>query len=175
MSSTLFRSSVAAVGLVVVCAATGASSQASAWGGALLECDAKYLAAKEANELNGQSWREFFKACRAHLAATTVEAPAATAPAAADNKAMARAPAPAPGSTAAEQRAASVSPPSPAESATAAQEQAAGSSPASLAAHRKQCEAEWKAQWAKLRKSDPRVTWDKYWRVCDKRLSAGAQ
>jgi hypothetical protein len=172
--SMRFRLSTRAATLVVMCAATGATSQASAWGFKVLrDCSAQYEAANEANELNGQTWKEFFNSCRARLAAPSVEAPAATAPAAAGNTAVARAPAPA--SAAAEQPAASLSPPSPAENATAAAEQAAGSSPASLAAHRKQCEAEWKAQWAKLHKSDPRVTWDKYWRVCDKRLSAGAQ
>jgi len=116
------RLSTTAATVVVVCAATGATSQASAWGFKVLrDCSAQYEAANEANELNGQTWKEFFNSCRARLAAPTAAAGAATRTAstaasaetdAADNRAMARAPAPAPGSAAAEQPAASASPPS---------------------------------------------------------------
>jgi len=176
--SIQFRLSAAVAGLVVMCAATGASSQAFAWG--IRECSAKYEAAKAANQLNGQSWREFFKGCRASLASPTtaaaVAAPASTAtpptasPSAAANTAVDRAPAPA---VAAAPPAASTS--SPAPGATAAAENPASSALASRAERLKQCEAEWKAQWAQLRKSDPKATWDKYWSACDKRLSAGNQ
>lgn len=46
------------------------------------QCSTKYQAAKSANTLNGQSWRQFYSACAAELkaGAATTQQPAAAAP-----------------------------------------------------------------------------------------------
>src|SRR5208337_1457658 len=84
------RLSTAAAGAAVLGLAVAASGQAFAQANVLRECGAKYQAAKAANELNGQTWQEYLKACRASLA----EPAAAPAPAPAPVAAPAPAPAP---------------------------------------------------------------------------------
>jgi outer membrane biosynthesis protein TonB len=59
----------AAGGALAVAVALAASSgDAYAQGNVLKECGSQYQAAKAANELGGQSWQEFLKACRGRLA-----------------------------------------------------------------------------------------------------------
>ncbi len=79
--------SYAAVGALAVGLAVAAAGEAKAQANVLKECGTQYQAAKAANELKGQSWQDFLKACRVRLS----EQPAETAPAAA-----APAPTPAP-------------------------------------------------------------------------------
>ncbi|PWB93779.1 hypothetical protein C5689_10885, partial [Methylosinus sporium] len=45
-----------------------AAGEAKAQANVLKECGAQYQAVKAANELKGQSWQDFLKACRARLA-----------------------------------------------------------------------------------------------------------
>ncbi|MCQ4190091.1 hypothetical protein NEI07_10880, partial [Methylocystis sp. NLS-7] len=59
----------AAGGALAVAVALAASSgDAYAQANVLKECGSQYQAAKAANELGGQSWQEFLKACRGRLA-----------------------------------------------------------------------------------------------------------
>ncbi len=76
-------------------AAVVAAGEAKAQANVLKECGSQYQTAKAANELKGQSWQDFLKACRVRLS----DQPAETAPAAA---APAPTPAPAPAAAAPE-------------------------------------------------------------------------
>ncbi len=72
--------SYAAAGALAVCFATAVSGEAKAQANVLKECGSQYQAAKAANELKGQSWQDFLKACRARIAEPkTEEAPPAVA------------------------------------------------------------------------------------------------
>ncbi|WP_245257153.1 hypothetical protein [Methylocystis rosea] len=58
------------------------TSEAAAQANVLKECGSQYQSAKTANELAGQSWQDFLKACRARLAERPAEAkPAEAVPA----------------------------------------------------------------------------------------------
>ncbi|WP_159726445.1 hypothetical protein [Methylosinus sp. Ce-a6] len=168
--------SYAAAGALAIGMAAVAAGEAKAQANVLKECGAQYQAAKAANELKGQSWQDFLKACRARLA----EQPAETAPAAA-----APAPAPAPAPTAAPEPAPAPAPaptatptpaPAPAPAPTTAAPAAKPGKPAegkaAQAARQKKCGAEWKAKKAELLKADPKASWPKYWSECNKRLKA---
>ncbi len=168
--------------------AVASSGEALAQAGVLKECGRKYQTAKSANALNGQSWQDFLKACRAEVnsdaapAAPAAVAPApapapaaAAAPAPAPAPAVAPAPAPAPAVAPAPAPAPAVAPapaaaqtPAPAPAAPAAKPVSAGQA----AAHerQRQCGAEWKAKKAEILKANPKAKWPQYWSECNKRL-----
>jgi len=56
-----------AAGLVVAGFGSMASGPALAQANLLKECGTQYQAAKAANELGGQGWQDFLKACRTRL------------------------------------------------------------------------------------------------------------
>jgi len=134
---------------------------------ALLECGDGYQAAKSADQLNGQSWREYSKTCSErrnarHESSSAIVpvAARASAPAAAPIPAFAflpAAPAPAPVFTTP-----TAAPPA---------EKATEPGRASKAERRTECAAEWKAQSAQIRKTEPKASWRSFWSACDKRLS----
>lgn len=179
--------SYAAAGALAVCFASAVSGEARAQENVLKVCGAQYQAAKAANELKGQSWQDFLKACRARLAeqpkaqepAPTAAAPPA-APAAAPTPAPA--PAPAPSTAAPTPPAAAPAPTTAAPAATPAPE-GKGAKPAkpvsegqaAMRARQKKCGEEWKAQKAELTKKDPKLKWPKYWSQCNKRLKESGQ
>jgi hypothetical protein len=178
--------SYAAAGVFAACLA--ASGEARAQPTVLKECGSKYQAAKAANELAGQSWQDFLKACRASLA----EQPANAAPAPAPAAAPAPAPAPAPAAEApkaetpkavepvkAETPAPAVNPlkpaaaPTPAPAAKAAKPVSEGQ--AAMRDRQKKCGEEWKTQKAELIAKDPKLKWPKFWSACNKRLKAAGE
>jgi hypothetical protein len=196
--------SYAAAGALAVCFASALSGEAKAQTSVLRECGSQYQAAKAANELKGKSWQEFLKACRARLAEPKAEEPAPTAPAAATAPAepSAAAPAPAPAQEAAPAATAPAQEPAPAATAPApTAEKPAAPAPstaaptatpapeektakpatpakegqAAMRERQKKCSQEWKAQKAELRKNDPKLTWPKFWKECNKRLKASGE
>src|SRR5208282_5007547 len=72
--------STAAAGVFALGLAVAVPGEALAQANVLKECGSQYQAAKAANQLNGQSWQEYLKACRARIAEPTA-APAAATPA----------------------------------------------------------------------------------------------
>jgi hypothetical protein len=172
--------SYAAAGALAVCFATAAPGEAKAQQNVLKECGSQYQAAKAANELKGQSWQDFLKACRARLAEPKAEEPAPAA--AAPTPAPAPAPAPAPTTAApatpakpaAPAAAAPEAAPAPAEKA-AAPAKPVKEGQAAMRARQKKCAEEWKAQKAELKKKDPTLKWPKYWSECNKRLKGAGQ
>ncbi|CAN2534401.1 hypothetical+protein [Methylocapsa aurea] len=165
-----------AVGLAAVVAAGEAKAQANV----LKECGSQYQTAKAANELKGQSWQDFLKACRVRLSDQPAEtAPAAAAPAPTPAPAPAAAapepaPVPAPAPTAATPA------PTPAPAPTVAAPAAKPAKPvsegkAAQTARQKKCGAEWKTKKAELLKANPKATWPKYWSECNKRLKAAGE
>ena len=87
--------STAAAGVFALGLAVAIPGEALAQANILKECGSEYQAAKAANQLNGQSWQEYLKACRARIAEPAA-APAAPAPAPTPAPAPAPAQAPAP-------------------------------------------------------------------------------
>ncbi len=187
--------SYAAAGALAVGLAAVSTGEAKAQANVLKECGTQYQAAKAANELKGQSWQDFLKACRARLAepAAPVEAPAAAAPpahepapaAAAPTPAPAPAPAPAP-TVAAPPPAAAPAPapvaappsaPAPAVATpkAAAPAKTASEGKAAQQSRQKKCGAEWKAKKAELVKANPKLKWPQYWSECNKRLKAAGE
>ncbi|MGA9824886.1 MAG: hypothetical protein WBQ53_08640, partial [Methylocystis sp.] len=69
--------STAAAGVFALGLAVAIPGEALAQANVLKECGSQYQATKAANQLNGQSWQEYLKACRARIAEPTA-APAAT-------------------------------------------------------------------------------------------------
>jgi hypothetical protein len=182
--------SYAAAGALAVCFASVVSGEARAQANVLKECGTQYQAAKAANELKGQSWQDFLKACRVRLAEPKAEepAPAAAAPAPAPAPAApaATAPTPAPAPTATTPAPASplkpaatpaATPPAAPAPAETAAKPAKPASEGQMAMHarQKKCGEEWKAQKAELTKKDPKLKWPKYWSECNKRLKAAGQ
>ena len=159
--------STAALGAVALASAAVVSGQAFAQANVLKECGAQYQAAKAANELNGQTWQEYLKACRARIAE-----PAAPAPAPAPAAAPTPAPAPAPAPVAAPTPAPTHAAPPPAAAPAAATPAPATGGRAAAIAREKECGAEWKEKKAELRKADPKASWPKYWSACNTRLKA---
>jgi hypothetical protein len=185
--------SYAAAGVFAACLGVAVSGEALAQANVLKECGSQYQAAKAANELKGQSWQDFLKACRTRL---SEQPKAESAPAAAP----AAAPAPAPAAEApkpleppkteppkteppkAEAPAPAASPlkptatpaPTPAPAATSAGKPVSEGM-AAFHARQKTCAAEWKAQKAELKKKDPKATWRKYLSECNKRLKPAGQ
>jgi hypothetical protein len=184
--------SYAAAGALAVCFASAVSGEARAQANVLKECGSQYQAAKAANELKGQSWQDFLKACRARLAEqpkTEEPAPAAAAPPPAP-AAAAPTPAPAPAPSAAAPAptppaATPVNPLKPTTAAPAAPPASEGKAAkpakpvsegqAAMRAREKKCGAEWKAQKAELTKKDPKLKWPQYWSQCNKRLKESGQ
>lgn len=166
----------AAAGIFAACLGIAVSGEALAQQpNVLKECGSQYQAAKAANALNGQSWQDFLKACRARLseqAAPAEAAPAAEAPKAESPKAAEPAPAAAPSKPAAAPEAA----PAPVEAKPAVAPAKPAKEPAgAMRARQKKCGAEWKAQKADLLKKDPKLKWPKYWSACNKRLKEAGE
>ena len=172
----------AAAGGLTLCLAIASPATANAQVNIWKECGTRFQAAKAANELNGQSWQEFLKTCRVSAAAqpalgevTATPAPAATSPSPAP---------PAPTAIVA-------SPPTPVipESETASAPSAPTATPHSDATpskladegvvaeklREKKCAAQWKAQKAELKKTNPTLKWAQYWSECNKRLKVSTQ
>jgi hypothetical protein len=186
--------SYAAASALALCFATAAPGEENAFKETIKACGREYQAAKAANELKGQSWQDFLKACRARIAEPkTEETPAAAAPAATP-AAPAATPAPAPTTAApvnplkpsapatATPAAPAAPPPAapPAAAEKGAKKEAAPAKPASegqaaMRARQKKCGEEWKAQKAELKKKDPSLKWPKYWSECNKRLKDAGQ
>lgn len=167
----------AAAGLVALTLGVAAgSSSAYAQATVLKECGSRYQAAKSANELNGKTWQDYLKECRESLKAAEGGAAPAAAPAEAAKPAEAEKPAEA--AKPAEEAAPAAAPnPLKPPTTTAAPEPAA--EPAKPVAkmttkeRQKKCGEEWKAQKAELKKTDPKITWPKFWSACNKRLKEG--
>ncbi len=165
----------AAAGLFAVAIGVSAGSGAAyAQANVLKECGSQYQAAKAANELAGQSWQDFLKACRARLAEQgkpAEEKPAEAKPAEA-------APPPAAETKPAAPPAAEAKPAAPPPVAApppAAAKPAAKDAQGAMRAREKKCGAEWKANKAELKKTDPKITWPKYWSACNKKLKAAGE
>ena len=175
----------AAAGGLTLCLAVASPAAAKAQVNIWKECGTRFQAAKAANELNGQSWQDFLKACRVRAAAQPAlpeaSSSATPAPAAASSN-----PAPPPAPTAIV-----ASPPNPAisESGIAPAPSAPTATPHSDAApsklasegvvaeklREKKCAAQWKAQKAELKKTNPTLKWAQYWTECNKRLQLPTQ
>lgn len=183
----------AAVGLVAAGLGVAVSGQALAQANVLKECGSQYQAAKAANELAGQSWQEFLKACRTRLSEQKDAAPAAGAAPAATETKPAEAAAPAPAAT--EEKPAEAAAPAPAgadaavpaplaapapaaapaEAAAPADAKPAKDAKAATQSRQKKCAAEWKAQKKELLKADKKLTWPKFWSSCNKRLKEAGE
>jgi outer membrane biosynthesis protein TonB len=168
-------SNAAAGALAVAVAMAAGSGAAFAQANVLKECGSQYQAAKAANELGGQSWQEFLKACRARLAEQAKPAeskPAEAPPPAAESK-----PTPPP---ATEAKPAEPTPP-PATEAKPVEPPAATTPPAkpdtksTMREREKKCGAEWKSTSRELKKTNPKITWPKFWSECNKRLKAAGE
>jgi len=184
MSTPLFVRSAAGGGLTL-CLAVASPAAANAQVNLWKECGTRFQAAKAANELNGQSWQDFLKACRGRVAAQPaipeVSISATPAPAAASSN-----PPPPPAPTAIV-----ASPPAPAisESGRASAPSAPTTTTLSDAARsklasegvvaeklrEKKCAAQWKTQKMELRKTNPALNWSQYWTECNKRLKASTE
>ena len=70
--------STAAAGVFALGLAVAIPGEALAQANVLKECGSQYQAAKAANQLNGQSWQEYLKACRARIAEPAAAPPAPT-------------------------------------------------------------------------------------------------
>ena len=194
----------AAVGFAFAGLGVAISGEAFAQANVLKECGSQYQAAKAANELAGQTWQDFLKACRARIADQGGSAAPADAKPAETKPAEAAAPAAKPAETApaaVDAKPAAATPPvaakpetapNPAPAATtapAAEPKAAESKPAeaktaapaakavksSPAARQKKCAAEWKAKKAELLKENAKLTWPKFWSGCNKRLKEAGE
>lgn len=179
-------SHAAAGALAVAVAVAAGSGDAYAQANVLRECGSQYQAAKAANELGGQSWQEFLKACRARLAEQAkpgeekpAEAakPAETKPAEPPPAAAESTPPPASEAPPAEPpppaEAKPVEPPPAAEVAPAPKP--AADTKAAVRERQKKCSAEWKSTKRELKKADPKITWPKFWSECNKRLKAAGE
>lgn len=183
----------AAAGLFALAVGVVAGSEAAyAQANVLKECGSQYQAAKAANELAGQSWQDFLKACRARLAeqakpaeekpveAKPAEPKPEAPPPAAESKPTpppaAEAPPPATEAKPTEPTpppATQAKPSQPAPAAEAAKP--AVDAKTALRERQKKCAAEWKAKKAELKKSGSKLTWPKYWSECNKRLKAAGE
>jgi hypothetical protein len=164
-----------AAGVFAVCCALAATGEARAQANVLKECGSQYQATKAANELKGQSWQDFLKACRLRLAEPAkTEAPAPTAaPAAEPAKAEPPKAEPAKAEPV-KTEAPAANPLKPAPTAAAPAKPATGGQ-AAMRARQKACGAEWKTQKAELTKTDPKLKWPKFWSACNARLKAAGQ
>ncbi len=171
----------AAAGLFALAAGVVAGSEAAyAQANVLKECGSQYQAAKAANELAGQSWQDFLKACRARLAEQAKpaeEQPAEAKPAEAKPEtpppAAAEAPPAAKPAEPAPPPVTEAKPPKEAPAKEAAKP--AADSQTALRERQKKCAAEWKTKKAELKKAGSKMTWPKYWSDCNKRLKAAGE
>lgn len=170
----------AAAGLFALAVGVVAGSEASyAQANVLKECGSQYQAAKAANELAGQSWQEFLKACRARLAE---EAKPAEEKSAEPKPAEAKPEPPPPAAAEAPPAAKPAEPPPPVTEAKPPQTPPAteaakpkADSQTALRERQKKCAAEWKTKKAEFKKSGSKMTWPKYWSECNKRLKAAGE
>ena len=172
-------------------ATPGSSDATNARANILKECGAQYQVAKAANELKGQSWLDFLKACRARVAeqpapaeaGATVSPPASVpaaeltiAPPPAPAPAPIAAPAAAPAPTISESGAETAPPaPTPTTHSDAAPAKPASEGLVAEKSRQKKCAAQWKAQKAELKKTNPTLKWPQYWSECNKRLKVSGQ
>ncbi len=140
-----------AVGFLSIAFLSMTAIEARAQAADLKECATQYQAAKADNKLGGQSWQDFYTACKAGLAAVP----------AAKTEPVAAAPSP-------ESKSAPETPATEAAPATPTPEKAesAASPKPDNAALEKKCRAEWKAKEAVLKKKDPKASWEKFWKQC---------
>ena len=170
--------SYATAGLVAMGLGVAFPGEAFAQANVLKECGSQYQAAKAANELAGQSWQDFLKACRTKLqeqgAAPAAETKPAEAKPAETKPAEAK-----PAEKPVETKPAEAAPPPPAAEAPKpltppAAETAPAAKPKSaqvaLRERQKACAAEWKAKKKELMAADKKITWPKFWSACNKRL-----
>jgi hypothetical protein len=148
-------------------AAPAASDAPNAQSNILKECGTQYQAAKAANKLQGQSWQDFLKVCRAHVAEVPAPAkipvaaePAPTAAPASPSKPAAEAVAPAVAPTTV---------PDVVSTKLVSEGKAAERS------RQKRCAAEWKAQKAEMKKTSRELKWPQFWNECNKRLKTSAR
>jgi len=175
----------AAAGGLTLCLAVASPAAANAQVNIWKECGTRFQAAKAANELNGQSWQEFLKACRVGAAApaipeASISATPAPPPAASSNAA----PPPAPTATVSSPPAPAISESgiasAPATPMTTRRSEAAPSKLASEAVaaeklRERKCAAQWKARKAELKKTNPTLKWSQYWTECNERLKMSTQ
>ncbi|MGD9545190.1 MAG: hypothetical protein AB7F41_02865 [Methylocystis sp.] len=185
----------AAAGALAIAAAVAATSgDAYAQANVLKECGSQYQAAKAANELGGQSWQEFLKACRARLAEQAKPAEEKPAEAAKPVEVKPEEPPPAAAETKPEEKPAEAAkpveakpeepPPAAAETKPTEPPPAAEAAPApkpaadtkaAMRARQKKCSVEWKSTRRELKKSNPKITWPKFWSDCNKKLKAAGE
>jgi hypothetical protein len=152
--------------------ALAASGEPNAQSNVFKECSTRYQAAKAADKLGGQSWQDYLKFCRAHIAEPP--APAEKTPVA-DQPPPIEAPALAPASPS-QPAAGSVAPaPAPATAPAVTPGKPISEGKAAEESRQKRCAAKWKAQKAELKKTNPDLKWPQYWIECNKRLKASAQ
>lgn len=170
-----------AAGLFALAVGVVAGSEAAyAQANVLKECGSQYQAAKAANELAGQSWQDFLKACRARLAEQAKpaeEKPADAKPAEAKPEtpppAAAEAPPAAKPAGTAPPPVTEAKPPQAAPATEAAKPKT--DSQTALRERQKKCAAEWKTKKAEFKKAGSKITWPKYWSDCNKRLKAAGE
>jgi hypothetical protein len=163
------------------------SGVANAQAKLLTECSTKYQATRAANELKGQSWQDFLKACRARVAEQPAPAQAPGAPRPAPAPTVESTPTPAPAPVAAPAPVPIPASPSKPTAENPASEPAPMTAPgvapakpategkAAKRSRQKWCATEWKAQKGELKKGSLPLKWPQYWNECDKRLKAAGQ
>jgi hypothetical protein len=151
------------IGLVLG-AANGADAQTSD----LQTCASRYQAAKADNTLNGRAWQDFYASCKAQLSAPAPDAISAEPKSAPVEQA-------APAESAETPKNAAVAPEPAAEPPVPTPTGLTGAQPSpptakvekvDAGAREKKCRAKWKVEAAELKKKDPKLTWDKYWKQC---------
>ena len=176
MSTPLVVRAAAAGGLTL-CLAIASPAAANAEVNIWKECGTRFQAAKAANELNGQSWQEFLKTCRLSAATqpalgetTTTPASVAASPdaARAAPTAIVASP-PTPAISKSETASAPSAPTATPHPETASSQLAVEGADAEKLREQK-CAAQWKAQKAQLKKTNPTLKWAQYWSECNKRL-----
>lgn len=164
-----------------------AANDANAQTSILKVCGTQYRAAKAADELRGQSWVDFLKACRSRaagdppLVSNRATAPVSVPPAAGPAPAPASSPADASaisavsGSSSIEETKTTATVPTHSDGSEAPVLKSAGQSLMSEKFRQKKCAAQWKTQKADLKKADPTLNWSRYWSECDRRLKVSGQ
>jgi len=175
----------AAAGGLTLCLAVASPAAANAQVNIWKECGTRFQAAKAANELNGQSWQEFLKACRVRAATQPAlgEASISATPApsaASSNAAPPPAPTPivaSPASPAISESGIAAAPPAPTATphSDATPSKLAGEGVVAEKMREKKCAAQWNAEKAELKKTNPTLKWPQYWTECNKRLKVSTQ
>jgi hypothetical protein len=144
-------------------AALAASDAPNAHSNILKECGTQYQAVKAAHKLQGQSWQDFLKICRAHVAEVTAPAKIPVAAEPAPTAALAS-----PSIPAAEAAAPTTVP-------DVVSTKLVSEGKAAERSRQKRCAAEWKAQKAELKKTSRELKWPQFWNECNKRLKTSAR